>query len=54
MMIAAGERATRGATIEALKGALESDRSRIAELRAERDGLTARRPWWWRAGVSAL
>jgi pyruvate/2-oxoglutarate dehydrogenase complex dihydrolipoamide acyltransferase (E2) component len=36
------------ATVEALKGALESDRSRIAELRAERDRITARRPWWWR------
>jgi hypothetical protein len=35
-------------TIAALKGALESDRSLIAELRRERDRLTARRPWWWR------
>jgi hypothetical protein len=36
------------ATVEALKGALEGERSRVTELRAERDRLTVRRSWWWR------
>jgi hypothetical protein len=33
-------------TIEALKGALETEKGRVGELRAERDRLNARRSWW--------
>jgi hypothetical protein len=35
-------------TISALKTALETEKGRVAELRAERDRLAARRRWWWR------
>jgi hypothetical protein len=36
-------------TVAALKAALESERGRVGELRAERDRLAARRAWWpWR------
>ena len=38
-------------TIEALKVALETEQSRLAEIRAERDRLlsrSVRRRWWWR------
>lgn len=34
-------------TVAALKGALESEKARVADLRAERDRLlSARRSWW--------
>jgi len=33
-------------TIEALKGALDGEKQRLAEIRAERDRLAARRSWW--------
>jgi hypothetical protein len=38
-------------TIEALKVALETEQSRLAEIRAERNRLlsrSVRRRWWWR------
>jgi hypothetical protein len=36
-------------TVELLKGALATEKDRNAELRAERDRLSARRSWWpWR------
>jgi len=36
-------------TVAALKGALESEKARVADMRAERDRLAARRSWWpWR------
>ena len=33
-------------TVEALKGALATEKDRSADLRAERDRLSARRSWW--------
>ncbi|MFL5532326.1 MAG: hypothetical protein ACJ8BC_10185 [Gemmatimonadales bacterium] len=33
-------------TVAALKGALESEKARVADMRAERDRLAARRSWW--------
>ena len=33
-------------TVEVLKQALATEKDRNAELRAERDRLAARRPWW--------
>src|SRR3954468_1689257 len=36
-------------TVEALKSALEGERSHLTEVRAERDRLATRRSWWlWR------
>ena len=36
-------------TVAALKGALDTEKGRVRELRAERDRLSARRSWWpWR------
>jgi chromosome segregation ATPase len=35
-------------TISALKTALEGEKARLAEVRAERNQLAARRPWWKR------
>lgn len=33
-------------TVAALKGALESEKARVTDMRAERDRLAARRSWW--------